>query len=349
MYGITSTHANRLMTHGVFPQALAPTVEGQRLIRNAERDGYEVRCLCTGTPSSPLHSRRSDDGILHLCRAKGTEYEHVRGCKHGDSTRIADAYGAPAGSIVELDGNIIVDFDLLFPNDDMSPGDGGEWQGDQRDHGAALRALMWLLLVESGLHGWWPRQPLGDPWEALLRGAKSIKVSRGGTVRTLADLLLTPVDARQHWEGERDKRNYAKLCEAAKTTKRVLVACPLPAFGRDHKQRHTVDLGHPLDLRVWGSPALLARAMGQTKFAGQRHAGKHPVLAFGSASAKKPKDERASARMNQLLLMPIGPGLLPLPTQEHVDGFARSWEAGTFFGVAPNDDPMIAMRSSRKG
>lgn len=346
MYTITSSHANRLTTHGVFPHAFASTAAGQLLIRSAERDGYQLRCLCTGRPSSPLRPRVGDHGVLHLCRSKETEYEHVPGCKHGDRSRIADAYGAPAGSIVERDGNITVDFDLLFPDDEKSHGGSGRWQGDQRDHGAALRSLMWLLLVESGLQCWWPEQGLGDPWETLLRGAKRIKVSRGGGMLTLADLLLTPVDASQSREG---KRNYAKLCGAARTTKRVLVACQLPAFGRDDDQRDIVDLSNPLHLRMNASSALLARALRQARFAGQRHAGGRPVLAFGSASAKMPKGKGASARMNQLILMPIGPGLLPLPTQGHVDGFERSLESASFFGVAPGDDPMIAMRSGRKG
>ena len=84
MYTITSSHADRLTIHRVFPQALAPTADGQRLIRNAERDGYQLRCLCSGRLSSPLHSRAGDYGALHLCRVKETEYEHVPGCKHGD-------------------------------------------------------------------------------------------------------------------------------------------------------------------------------------------------------------------------------------------------------------------------
>ena len=343
MYVITSGHANRLTVHHAFHHSLVLTRDSQYWLRNAKRDGLQLRCDCTGTLSSPLHTRRDATAALRPFRSEETEHEHVLTCIHGDSARIAGAYGAPGGSIAVRDGVISVNFDLLFADDEESSGGGGEWQGSEKDRGAALRSLLWLLLDQSGLHCSLPERQLGDPWDVLLREAKSIKVSRRGGTLTLADVLLTPVHAHPEWHG---KRNYAKLCSAAATTKRVLVACQLPALGRDYDRRDIVDLSHPLDLRMNVSPALLARALGQAQFAGQRHAGNHPVLAFGSASAKMPKGRSAMARMNQLILMPIGPGLLPLPTQQHVDRFARSLETGASFSVAPNDDPLIAMRKS---
>lgn len=267
------------------------------------------------------------------------------GCAHGDDSRIADVYRAPAGSILARDGVITVNFDLLFPQK-QEPSDGmGAWQGKPPDHSAALRSLMWLLVVQSGLHVSGPGQNLGDPWDALLRGAKSINVGRSGGAVTFADLLLTEVGAGQVRDS---KRNYAKLCRAAATTKRVLVACHLPALGRDSQNRDVVDLRPVLHIKTDVRRSLLGRAPGQSPFAWRRHNAGHPVLAFGSASAKHPKNCSAHADMNQFILLPVGPGLMPLPTQWQAEKFVRSFEADTDFSVGPADDPLIAMRSRSK-
>ena len=341
-YAITSGQPNRLKIHRLFEHALVLEPEAQALLREAERDGHQLRCLCSGHPSSTLHTRGGKSGAQHPYRAKDNEHEHVPGCVHGDSSRIADVYRAPAGSISARDGVITVDFDLLFPREQESSDGMGEWQGSPPDYGAALRSLMWLLIVQSGLHVSGPECHLADPWETLLRGAKSIIVGRIGGAITLADLLLTEVDAGQKWKGN---RNYAKLCRAAETTKRVLVACHLPGLARDRQDRDVVDLAPVLDVMADVHRSLLGRALGQSPFAWQRHRAKHPVLAFGSASAKHPKRGRANAAMNQFILLPIGPGLIPLPEQRHIEEFARSLETGMVFCVGPGDDPLIAMRS----
>lgn len=344
MYAITSGDADTLITHFVFDRSLAPSPEGQRWLSMAKQQGHEVRCLCSGKRSSPLNTRVGAGGVLHLYRAIGTENQHSPLCTHGDAASISQAYGAPAGSFIVKGDSIAVDLDLLMPDDEPS-GDGcGEWQGGQRDHGVALRALMWLLFVLSELNLSYPERQIGDPWEALIYGASKVNVSRAGRTRSLADLLMTPVVASRNWQA---KRNYAKLCGAAKTTKRVLVACLLPVFARDKDQRDIVDLTPELDLNIHVNRALLARAIGQGPFAMQRHMGGHAVLAFGCASVRMRKGESASARMNQLVLMPVGQGLMPLPTQMQVDGLAQSLDTDTFFGVQSGDDPMIAMRAGR--
>lgn len=344
-YAATSGHPNHLRIHGVLDHSLVLTTAGQTWIQEAARHGYQLRCLCSGSPSSPLHTRTRETGVTHPYRANETEEEHVPGCIHGDDSQIADAYCAPPGSIVSRNGIITVNFDLLFPDDDNSSEGTGKWQGTQDDHGAALRSLMWLLVVQSGLHCSWQGRELGDPWDALIRGAKTIRVGGGGGAVTLADLLLTPVEAEQKWQG---KRNYAKLCGAAATTKRVLVACELTALGRDDENYDVVKLSPLLDVKVDIHRRLVARALGLAPLALPRLGCNQPVLVFGSASAKKPKGGSAIARMNQLIFMPVGPGLVPLPTQRQVDGFARSLEVGTFFSVEPSDDPLIAMRNGLK-
>lgn len=342
MYAITSGDTNFLKTHHVFDQSLILTAKGQDWIGKAKQFGHQLRCVCTGKASSPLHTRASVGGIQHPYRANGTRREHHPLCIHGESSRsILESYGAPSGSIVANGGRIAVNFDLLMPDDEKSAGGCGEWKATDRDHGAALRSLLWLLLDHSGLNCFSPERRPRDPWRSLLDGASSIDVTRRGKSTTLSDLLLTPVAVTRNGQA---MRNYAKLCGAAATTKRVLIASLLPAPRQDGKGREIANLSPVIDLRVDLHHGLLARARGQGRFAWQRHIDGHAVLAFGCASAKNPKGESASARVNQLVLMPVGQGLMPLPKQDQVDGFAKSLETGTVFGVEPADDPMIAMR-----
>lgn len=342
MYAITSGDTNFLKTHHVFDQSLVLTPKGQHWLGKARQFGHQLRCVCTGKASSPLHTRASVGGIQHPYRPNGTRREHHPLCIHGESSRSTlESYGAPSGSIVANGGRIAVNFDLLMPDDEQSADDCGEWQASHSDHGAALRSLMWLLLDQSGLNYSSPERRSRDPWRALLDGASGVDVTRRGKGGTLADLVLTPVVATRNWQA---KRNYSKLCDAAKTTKRVLFACLLPAPRRDEDGREIADVSSAIDLRVNLHHGLLARARGQSPFAWERHINQREVLAFGCASAKNPKGESASARVNQLVLMPVGQSLMPLPKQEQVDGFAKSLETDTVFGVEPADDPMIAMR-----
>ena len=346
MYKITKNDGSLLCL--LSPAELSePT--GQYWLQQASDKDYQVVCLCCANLTSPFTLRRFNGGAMHLVISPHTQSEHATGCPHSDESRISFKLGLPQGSITSKNGKLTVDFDSLFRDEITSSSGSGIWKGNQQDHGHALRAVLWLLLVRAGLTILWPGYEPHDPWADFGLSALELAIKGGPISSSLRDLLLLPA-ARRSDDG---RRNYGRLFEAARIRQRVLVACILPPFCRVHEILNEVSFSGMFDVSMELPRNVLVRALGQSKFAMSRHARGEQVLAFGLAkSSLMPKTAefkaRAFGRVTQLILMPVGQSLTPIPTSEldhRLTQLAGSG-VGNPFIVIPGDDPMMAMRMS---
>lgn len=348
MYRFSSNRSGQIRTVRILSQSGLSTEDGQALLRNVSEKRFQVHCLCRGTYQTALFPRHGVNGILHLVRVSGTKSEHAHWCVHGDESKFAETFGAPKGSIISRDGNICVDFDLLFPAEENLSGKSGKWHGVHRDDSPTLRSLLWLSLVRSGLNLSLPDCVRENPWSDLLAGVTNILVRGANQKSNLAELLLLPAEDNS----EAGSMNYKKLRAAAMGGRRVLSACILPPFTQDSAGRDVVSFKHCFDVTMDIPRNVLTRALGQVPFSQDWHISKKWVLAFGLAKARmdgQPNDQksRAIAKISQLVLMPVSLDLNPFPTVQHSDRFTRLIAVNGIYTVSPDEDPLIFMRSGR--
>lgn len=348
MYRFSIIRSGQIRTVQILSQSGLRTEDGQALLRDVSEKRIQVHCLCRGTYQTPLFPRHGVNGILHLVRVSGTKSEHALWCVHGDESKFAETFGAPKGSIISRDGNICVDFDLLFPAEVNLSGKSGQWNGLPRDDSPALRSILWLSLVRSGLNLSLPDCVRENPWSDLLAGATNIVVRGANQNSNLAELLLLPAEDNS----EAGSMNYKKLRAAAIGGRRVLSACILPPFTKDSADRDVVSFKHCFDVTMEIPRSVLIRALGQMPFSQDWHISKKWVLAFGLAKVRmdgQPNDQksRAIAKINQLVLMPVSFDLNPFPTVQHSDRFDQLIAAKGIFTVSPREDPLILMRLGR--
>lgn len=346
MYRFSSIQSGQTRTVQILTQSGLSTEDGQVLLQAVSEKRLQVHCLCRGPGQTALFPRRGKNGILHLVRATGTISEHALWCVHGDESKLAETFGAPKGSIISLDGNICVDFDFLFPAESNPSGKSGKYQGVQRDDSPALRSLLWLTLVRAGLNLSLPECVRKNPWTDLHSGATEIAVRGGKQKSNLAELLLLPAED----SSVAGRFNYKKLRAAANGGRRVLCACILPPFSHDSAGRDVVSFNHCFDVTMEISRSVLTRALGRMPNSPNWHIFNEWVLAFGLAKVRlegpaNDTKSRATAKICELVLMPVSVDLTPLPSVQHRDKFARQIEANEIFTVAPNEDPLIFMRA----
>lgn len=152
MYRFSDIRSGQIRTDKILSQSGLITKDGQALLRSVSEKRLQVHCLCRGSYQTPLFPRHGVNGILHLVRVAGTKSEHALWCVHGDESKFSETFGAPNGSFISRGGDICVDFDLLFPTEVNMSGKSGKWKGLPRDDSPALRSLLWLTLVRSGLN-----------------------------------------------------------------------------------------------------------------------------------------------------------------------------------------------------
>lgn len=350
MYAISRPDGEKLLTVRVVQRSELSGQPGQVLLQQIIDSRQKVHCLCCGDYEAPMLVIRNTAGFLGLypVHFKGKGRRHSHGCAHVTGEKIAEAFGVFPVAISSLSGNLCVDFDFLFRSPESS-GTCGHWQGGHHDLSQALRSLLWLLFVRSGMNIAVPRPFKANPWLEMLCSAREISVRGVAHLTSLAHLLLLPTTA----DPLTGISNYARLCDSEHGCGRVLTACLLPRCSEDGADLGTVSFDDVFGVTVELHHNVLTQALEKSPFAREWNEANGQVLAFGLANTevyRPPNGDspRKIAKLSQLVLMPVTETLNPLPTRRHSTAFTQKMAANKLFMVQPNEDPLIAMRSGNR-
>lgn len=349
----SSSPNNPARTLETLPRALISAPEGQEFIRRALRNQYQIRCGCRPVASSPLIVHKYSSGNLHLARRKGTEGEHSPRCFHSGIGNLAAALGLPNGSVVERDGELVIDFGLLLATDNSSSGTGGSWPGEA-NHCPRLYSLGWLLLEEAGLNQFGNQGPTERPWATLCRALHAMRAAHFGSASAsnpLEQCTLLPLSA---YDADRNP-NQAKAKRAAGRTRKngrpvvgqVLFMALLPETRLTTTNEPYAQLRDQLGIGVAIFSEVLGKAQRQCQEANGSFEAGRPVLAVGIATVKV-AGKWLDICATQLALIPVGSALTPTPTESHWHELDAAVESRSPYFVEAQEDMVIALRCSPK-
>lgn len=303
----------------------------QAMLREVSLERVSLRCLCKGLPGAQMGINRGPRG-LHPRRAQGSAAGHAHGCPHSDVPNLSAALGAPPGSFSEINGQILVNFDVLFPPTDPGArgGSGGSWTGTNHD---AMLSLTWMLVQRAGLNMAHPLATPQDPFHHLLSAASEIEIKSGQRRRGLDSMLLVPTRDIQS--------NYMKLRQLPVGNPLVLASL-LPVASS--VQGDSISLKPMLGptATIWqGSlnQALKKYARAAVRW---RQGGEVLVIAIAEAATVANDADRRSAfaKIQRIALLPVTRSLTPLPTVEVEERYIEAQRAPNVFVVVPEEDPM---------
>lgn len=351
-YVTTIPHQPREL--GYLPRYMTRTPEGQRFMSDAHRDGLQIRCACSSSLSSPLVARKLADGRMFLARLPNTEHEHSPRCPHGDVASMTGSFGMPHGSLSTKSGQLLIDFDALFPDPPREPArSGGMSHYEAPNHGKHMYSLAMFLLVQAGLMTYGRRNQHVNPWKCFQGFARSIRVAKAQS--TLEERMLLPSEVYQQSRNV----NFAKLTRAPQkkstgrvTAGRVLFVSVLPPGKEAWTLGRELALKPSLGVHLTVGPRVLARAWSMFSAAEDHHVLGRPVLAVGMATVQDKRPRGAPTpvirtRVTQLALIPVGHSLRPTPTSKHWQALQAAVAGVTTYRVEPEEDAFFRAVTAR--